>query len=47
MQIKQNHIKIYVSGGITKDSNLEQEFLETVAKAEVMKSIISEINFGY
>lgn len=40
MQVKKNQIYIYVGGGITKDSNPEKEYLETVAKAQVMKSII-------
>ena len=40
MQIKDNTINIYVGGGITKDSNPEKEFLETVAKAKVMKRIL-------
>ena len=41
MQVKNEEIFIYIGGGITKDSNPEKEYLETVAKAEVMKSIIS------
>ena len=40
MQIKNNTIFIYIGGGITKDSNPEKEYLETVAKAEVMKTVI-------
>ena len=40
MQIINKTIYIYVGGGITKDSNPEKEYLETVAKAEVMKSVI-------
>jgi len=42
MQIKSNEINIYVGGGITKDSNSENEYLETVAKSEVMKSVIGQ-----
>ncbi len=40
MQIKKNEISIYVGGGITKDSNAEKEYFETVAKSKVMKSVI-------
>jgi isochorismate synthase len=40
MQVKNKEISIYIGGGITKDSNPKKEFLETVAKAEVMKSVI-------
>ena len=41
MQVKNNEVYIYVGGGITKDSNPEKEYLETVAKAEVMKSVVN------
>jgi isochorismate synthase len=41
MKVNQNLISIYVGGGITKDSHPEKEYLETVAKAEVMKRAIS------
>ena len=37
MQIKTNEAFIYVGGGITKDSNPELEWQETVSKAETMK----------
>ncbi len=40
MQVKNKELSIYIGGGITKDSNPKKEFLETVAKAEVMKSVI-------
>ena len=40
MQVNNNSIYIYVGGGITKDSNPEKEYLETVAKAQVMKSAL-------
>lgn len=40
MQIKSNQALIYVGGGITKDSNPEQEWEETVSKAETMKRVL-------
>lgn len=40
MQIKNNTIYIYVGGGITKDSNPQKEYLETVAKSKIMTSIL-------
>lgn len=40
MQIKNNEALIYVGGGITKDSNPEQEWEETVSKAETMKHVL-------
>ncbi len=41
MQVHKNSISLYIGGGITKDSNAEKEYLETVAKAAVMKKVIS------
>ncbi|WP_431134488.1 chorismate-binding protein [Psychroserpens mesophilus] len=40
MQIKNNRAFIYVGGGITKDSNPEKEWEETVSKAETMKCVL-------
>ncbi len=40
MQLKDNKAFIYIGGGITKDSNPEMEWEETVSKAEVIKSIL-------
>lgn len=40
MQVKDKTVHIYVGGGITKDSNPEKEYIETIAKAAVMKSIL-------
>lgn len=40
MQIKNEKALIYVGGGITKDSNSEKEWEETVAKSKIMKSIL-------
>lgn len=41
MQVNNKEIYLYIGGGITKDSIPEKEYFETVAKAEVMKSIIA------
>ncbi|MCB0381788.1 MAG: chorismate-binding protein [Psychroserpens sp.] len=40
MQIKNNQALIYVGGGVTKDSNPEDEWQETVSKAETMKRVL-------
>ncbi|WP_456441612.1 chorismate-binding protein [Psychroserpens sp.] len=40
MQIKNNQALIYIGGGITKDSNPEHEWEETVSKAETMKRVL-------
>ena len=40
MQLKDNRISIYVGGGITADSNAENEWEETVIKAKVMKNAL-------
>ena len=40
MQLKNNQAYIYVGGGITKDSNPELEWQETVSKAETMKRVL-------
>lgn len=40
MQVKNNKVILYIGGGITKDSNPEKEYAETVAKAAIMKKAI-------
>ncbi len=40
LQIKDNQALIYVGGGITKDSNLESEWEETVAKSKTVKNLL-------
>ena len=40
MQLVEKTAHIYVGGGITKDSNPEAEWQETVAKTEVMKKVL-------
>ena len=40
MEFKKDSINIYVGGGITKDSNPEKEWDETVKKSETMKSVL-------
>tara|TARA_R110000868_G_scaffold216416_4_gene466565 strand:- start:5171 stop:6274 length:1104 start_codon:yes stop_codon:yes gene_type:complete len=40
VQIKNNKALIYVGGGITKSSNAEKEWEETVSKSKVIKSIL-------
>jgi len=40
MNIQNNIANLYIGGGITKDSNAEKEWLETVAKSQTMKSIL-------
>lgn len=40
MEIQQNNAILYIGGGITKDSNAEKEWDETVLKSKVMKVIL-------
>lgn len=40
MQLNNNTASIYIGGGITKDSISENEWEETVSKAEVMKKVL-------
>ena len=40
MEIKNNKALLYVGGGITKDSDAEKEWDETVSKSAVMKAIL-------
>ena len=40
MKLEENIANIYVGGGITKDSNSKQEWLETVSKTQTMKSVL-------
>jgi len=39
--LENNLVSIYVGGGITADSVPENEWEETVSKAEVMKKVLS------
>ncbi len=41
MEIENNKASIYVGGGITKDSNAEKEWLETVSKSKTMKKVLN------
>ena len=41
MEIFKNEATIFVGGGITKDSNAEKEWLETVSKSKTMKSVLN------
>lgn len=40
MQLKNNQALIYVGGGITKDSDPESEWIETVNKTQTIKSVL-------
>jgi isochorismate synthase len=40
MQLKDRYAKLYVGGGITKDSNPLAEWEETVNKAKVLKQLL-------
>lgn len=40
MQVEKNKINLYLGGGITKDSQPEKEFLETVAKSKIIKKCL-------
>ena len=40
MQIDANKAIIYIGGGITGESNAENEWNETVAKAEIMLDVL-------
>jgi len=40
MQLENNFASLYIGGGITADSNPENEWEETVSKAEVMKNVL-------
>ncbi|ALJ03877.1 isochorismate synthase [Pseudalgibacter alginicilyticus] len=40
MQIKNNRALLYVGGGVTKDSNPEKEWQETVSKSLVIKNVL-------
>lgn len=41
MEIQQKQVHLYVGCGITKDSNPEKEYFETVSKAMTMKQILN------
>ncbi|QYA25983.1 isochorismate synthase [Gramella sp. MT6] len=40
MKLKDGDARIYVGGGITKDSNAADEWMETVNKSQTMKSVL-------
>ena len=40
MEIEKNEAYIYVGGGITKESNPEEEWEETVAKSNIMLKVL-------
>lgn len=40
MKVEENSVNIYVGCGVTKDSNPEKEFLETVNKSMTMKKVV-------
>lgn len=40
MKLKDGNARIFVGGGITKDSNAADEWMETVNKAQTMKSVL-------
>lgn len=40
MEFTEGNVNLYVGGGITKDSNLEKEWEETVFKTRTMKSVL-------
>jgi isochorismate synthase len=40
MQLNEGNALLYIGGGITKDSNAENEWQETVNKAKIMKRVL-------
>ena len=40
MEIKKDIAVLFIGGGITKESNPESEWLETVSKSETMKKVL-------
>ncbi|MBL4643762.1 MAG: chorismate-binding protein, partial [Flavobacteriaceae bacterium] len=40
MEINNTEVSIYVGGGITKESNSEKEWEETVAKSTIMLKVL-------
>jgi isochorismate synthase len=40
MKLVDGKARIYVGGGITKDSNAGEEWMETVNKSQIMKSVL-------
>ena len=40
MELKDGNARIYIGGGITKDSNAADEWMETVNKAQTMKAVL-------
>lgn len=42
MEVFRNQYELYVGGGITKDSNLDDEWTETELKAQTLKSVLTD-----
>jgi len=40
MQVFENYVELYVGGGITKDSEPEAEYLETLAKSQTLLNVL-------
>jgi isochorismate synthase len=40
MEVFEDHVEIYVGGGITKDSDPKAEYLETVAKSQTLLNVL-------
>jgi len=40
MKLKDGNARIFMGGGITKDSNAADEWVETVNKAQTMKAVL-------
>ncbi|CAL67041.1 chorismate-binding protein [Christiangramia forsetii] len=40
MKLKDGNARVYIGGGITKDSNAADEWMETVNKAQTMKAVL-------
>ena len=42
LELEKDNINLYIGGGITKDSNAEDEWEETVNKAKTIKSVFAD-----
>ncbi|MDB2385071.1 isochorismate synthase [Polaribacter sp.] len=42
MEVLEDEVKIFIGGGITKASNPEKEWLETVAKSKTIKNVLTK-----
>lgn len=40
MKLREGHARIFIGGGITKDSNAADEWMETVNKSQTMKAVL-------